>query len=67
MLAAIEALDELDREVLAMRTLEHLTNEEVARELGLDKSAASKRFTRALQRLRPALAEFEPTDVFARP
>jgi RNA polymerase sigma-70 factor (ECF subfamily) len=64
-LAALEELDELDREVLAMRTFEQLTNDEVASELGLDKSASSKRFTRALQRIRPALRAFEPSEIFA--
>lgn len=62
-LAAMEELDELDREILAMRAFEQLTNEEAARELGIETSAASKRFTRALTRLRPALSAFEPSGV----
>lgn len=59
-LAALSELDELDREILALRHFEQRTNEEAALELGLEPAAASKRFTRALQRLRPALRGFEP-------
>lgn len=54
-LAALAQLEELDREVLVLRYFEQLTNEEVAAELGIDAGAASKRFARALQRIRPAL------------
>jgi len=53
--AALETLDELDREVLALRHFEQLSNKEAAAELGIAPAAASKRFARALQRLRPAL------------
>lgn len=62
-LAALEELDELDREILALRVFEQLTNEEAAAELDLDPSASSKRFTRALRRMRPYLASLEPSDV----
>jgi RNA polymerase sigma-70 factor (ECF subfamily) len=53
--AAIEGLEEIDREIVAMRHFEGLSNEETAVELGIEPSAASMRFMRALQRLRPAL------------
>ncbi len=53
--AAIEELDEIDREIVAMRHFEGLTNEEAAAELDIEPSAASMRFLRALVRLRPAL------------
>lgn len=53
---ALEALDELDREVLVMRHFEHLSNKEVAAELGIETSAASKRHLRALDRLRRGMA-----------
>lgn len=53
--AAIEDLDELDREIVAMRHFEGLTNQETAVELDIAPSAASMRFMRALVRLRPAL------------
>jgi RNA polymerase sigma-70 factor (ECF subfamily) len=54
-LAALEELDALDREVVALRHFEGLTNEETAAELAISPEAASKRFLRALLRLRPAL------------
>lgn len=59
-LAALEELDELDREVLALRHFEQLSNEDAALELGIEPAAASKRFARALARLRPALADLAP-------
>jgi RNA polymerase sigma-70 factor (ECF subfamily) len=52
---ALERMDPLDREVLALRHFEQLTNGEAARVLGLDKSAASKRYARALVRLKDIL------------
>jgi RNA polymerase sigma-70 factor (ECF subfamily) len=57
-LAALEQLDALDREVVALRHFEGLSNEEVAAELAITPEAASKRFLRALVRLRPALDVF---------
>jgi RNA polymerase sigma-70 factor (ECF subfamily) len=54
-LAALDALEELDRTVLVLRYFEQLSNEEAAAELAIDPAAASKRFARALQRIRPAL------------
>jgi RNA polymerase sigma-70 factor, ECF subfamily len=48
----LETLDPIDREVLVLRHLEELSNNEVAQVLGIDKFAASKRYLRALTRLR---------------
>jgi len=42
--------------VLALRHFEELSNSEVAAIIGLDKSAASKRYARALVRLKDLLA-----------
>jgi len=53
---ALNRLDPIDREVLALRHFEELTNGEAAAVLGLDKSAASKRYARALIRIKDALA-----------
>jgi RNA polymerase sigma-70 factor (ECF subfamily) len=53
---ALNAMDLLDREVLVLRHFEELTNAEVARELHLQESAASKRYIRALHRLKEILA-----------
>lgn len=53
--AAIEALDPLDHEVLVLRHFEELTNAEAATVLGIQPSAASSRYFRALKRLKEAL------------
>ena len=53
---ALNAMDPLDREILALRHYEQLSNGEVAQALGLSKSTASKRYVRALQRLKEILA-----------
>jgi len=56
---ALEQLDEIDREVLVLRHLEELSNNEVAQILGIDKYAASKRYLRALSRLKRAMPVHE--------
>ena len=53
---ALNAMDEVDREVLVLRHFEHLSNDEVALTLGLRRSAASRRYVQALIRLKQALA-----------
>jgi RNA polymerase sigma-70 factor (ECF subfamily) len=53
---ALNQMDPIDREVLVLRHYEQLTNSETALVLGLDKSAASKRYARALIRLKDLLA-----------
>ena len=53
---ALEGLDPIDREVLALRHFEELSNHETAAVLGIQPAAASKRYVRALERLREALA-----------
>jgi RNA polymerase sigma-70 factor (ECF subfamily) len=52
---ALDGMEPLDREVLSLRHFEHLSNGETAQVLGLGESAASKRYVRALRRLREAL------------
>lgn len=54
-LHALEELDELDREIVVLRHFEDLSNAEAAAELAIEPAAASKRFLRALVRLRPTL------------
>jgi RNA polymerase sigma-70 factor (ECF subfamily) len=49
-------MDPIDREVLALRHFEQLSNSETAQELGLSEAAASNRFVRALKRLKAILA-----------
>jgi RNA polymerase sigma-70 factor (ECF subfamily) len=53
---AVNSMDPIDREILALRHYEQLSNGEVAMVLGLDKSAASKRYARALVRLKEILS-----------
>ena len=54
---ALEKMDAVDREVLALRHFEELRNGEVAEVLGLKPAAASNRYVRALSRLRDVLEE----------
>ena len=51
----LNGLDAMDREILALRHFEQLTNGEAARVLGLSKTAANNRYIRALGRLRDLL------------
>ncbi|MDR3634045.1 MAG: sigma-70 family RNA polymerase sigma factor [Isosphaeraceae bacterium] len=53
----IEAMDPLDRDVLSLRHFDELTNDEVAQLLGIPKGTASKRYVRALGRLREILEQ----------
>jgi RNA polymerase sigma-70 factor (ECF subfamily) len=55
LLAALDRLGPLDREVLALRHFEQMGNADAARVLGLSVAAASKRYVRALERLRDVL------------
>jgi RNA polymerase sigma-70 factor (ECF subfamily) len=52
---ALGRLSASDREVLLLRNLEMLSNQEVAHVLGIDPAAASQRYGRALLRLRKIL------------
>jgi RNA polymerase sigma-70 factor (ECF subfamily) len=55
--SAIEQMDSIDREVLALRHFEELTNSEVAEALGIEQKAASIRYIRALRRLKEVLSQ----------
>ena len=52
---ALNLMDPLDREVLALRHFEQLSNAEAAQVLGVREAAASNRFMRALKRLKKIL------------
>ncbi len=55
LLAVLEKMDTVDCEILSLRHFEELSNGEVAQELGISTGAASKRYIRALERLREFL------------
>ena len=48
-------MDEIDREIVALRHFEQLTNMETAQILGINESAASNRYVRAVKRLKKLL------------
>src|SRR5262249_5509133 len=52
----LNAMDPIDREVLALRHFEHLSNNEVAELLGIGKAGASKRYITAIKRLKAILS-----------
>jgi RNA polymerase sigma-70 factor, ECF subfamily len=52
----LDNMDATDREVLALRHFEQLTNGEAAAVLGIQERAAAKRYLRALKRLKDILA-----------
>ncbi|QDV12370.1 ECF RNA polymerase sigma factor SigW [Rosistilla oblonga] len=54
---ALANMNDIDREVLALRHFEELTNQEVAIELNIKPKAASIRYMRALERLRIVVLE----------
>jgi RNA polymerase sigma-70 factor (ECF subfamily) len=55
--AALETMDDHDREIVLMRHFEQLSNQDVAKALGLTEPAASMRYLRAIRKLRKMLAE----------
>jgi RNA polymerase sigma-70 factor (ECF subfamily) len=52
---ALNSMDPMDREVVVLRHFEDLSNVEAAAVLGLEPAAASKRYIRALRRLKAIL------------
>jgi RNA polymerase sigma-70 factor (ECF subfamily) len=52
----LNAMDPTDREILALRHFEELNNQETAEVLGITTAAASKRYIRALKRLKETLS-----------
>ena len=53
---ALNSLDPIDREVLALRHFEQLGRSETAQVLGISQEAGAKRYFRALKRLKDVLA-----------
>ena len=59
--AALEKMSEIDREMLALRHFEYLTNQEAAQALNLTATAASNRYVRATMRLAQILQTDNPS------
>jgi len=57
--SSLNEMDEIDREVIALRHFEELTNIETASVLNLQPSAASKRYLRAMSRLSQLMSKLE--------
>jgi RNA polymerase sigma-70 factor (ECF subfamily) len=54
---ALNRMDPIDREILVLRHYEQMSNGDAAAALGLERAAASKRYTRALERLETILGD----------
>ena len=54
----LDSMDEVDREVIALRHFERLTSQEAANVLQMSKSGASSRYIRAMRRLKEGLSEY---------
>jgi RNA polymerase sigma-70 factor (ECF subfamily) len=54
---ALNSMDPLDREVLALRHFEQLSRAEIAQVLLISEAAAGKRYIRALERLKQVLGQ----------
>ncbi|QDS92814.1 RNA polymerase sigma factor [Roseimaritima multifibrata] len=57
LLERLSEMDAVDQEIIAMRVFEGLTNGEAAEALDITKRAASKRFVRAIRRLRIVISD----------
>lgn len=56
---ALGGMEDIDREVLALRHYEHLSNGETAKLLELSESAASNRYFRAVRRLKTMMDQLQ--------
>jgi RNA polymerase sigma-70 factor (ECF subfamily) len=54
---ALNAMEPLDREVVVLRHFEDMSNAEIAQVLSISPSASSKRYIRAIRRLKAVLDE----------
>ena len=61
---ALEQMDPIDREILALRHFEGLSNQEAADIMEMTVSAASKRYVRALEKIRTILGDSSSTNQF---
>jgi RNA polymerase sigma-70 factor, ECF subfamily len=61
--AALNSMDAIDREVLALKHFEQLSTSEIADVLGISKAGAGSRYLRAIKRLREILAQIPGFDI----
>ena len=60
--ATLNQMDPIDREVIALRHFEELSNVETAKVLDVEPAAASKRYIRAMERLGQLMAQFQAAE-----
>jgi RNA polymerase sigma-70 factor (ECF subfamily) len=61
---ALNSMDPIDREVLALKHFEQLSTSEIAEVLGLSKPGAGSRYLRAIKRLREILSRIPGFEAF---
>jgi RNA polymerase sigma-70 factor (ECF subfamily) len=61
---ALNQMDPIDREILALKHFEQLSTSEIAEVLGLSKAGAGSRYLRAIKRLRAILAQIPGFEAF---
>jgi RNA polymerase sigma-70 factor, ECF subfamily len=61
---ALNGMDPIDREVLALKHFEQLSTTEIAEVLGLSKAGAGSRYLRAIKRLRAILEQIPGFEAF---
>jgi RNA polymerase sigma-70 factor (ECF subfamily) len=61
---ALNGMDPIDREVLALKHFEQLSMAEIAEVLGLSKAGAGSRYLRAIKRLREILSQIPGFEAF---
>jgi RNA polymerase sigma-70 factor (ECF subfamily) len=61
---ALNSMDPIDREVLALKHFEQLSTSEIAAVLGLSKAGAGSRYLRAIKRLREILSSIPGFEAF---
>ena len=61
---ALNSMDPIDREVLALKHFEQLSTAEIAEVLGLSKAGAGSRYLRAIKRLREILSQIPGFEAF---
>jgi len=61
---ALNSMDPIDREVLALKHFEQLSTAEIAEVLGLSKAGAGSRYLRAIKKLREILSQIPGFEAF---